>query len=689
MPVTIERRGAVAVVQVESPPVNALSRAVREGLRDAAEQLDADPDIQAVVLVCAGRTFIAGADVAEFGKPPAPPHLPEVVARIERAAKPWTAAIHGTALGGGFEVALGCRFRVALASAKVGLPEVTLGIIPGAGGTVRVPRIAPLDDAVAMVTGGRPVTAARARDMGLIDRVVDDGLRDAAIAFAEETWRDPPPPVLDRAPPVPADDGYWARQEATVAKGARGQIAPLRALEAVRNAVTLDADAALTEERAIFLALRDGDQARALRHVFFAERAAAKVEEIAGVAPRAIGDTAVIGGGTMGAGIAVALLDAGLPVTLVERDEEALRRGLSTIEAALAAAAKRGRITQQAAVDRLAALRATTDYADLSRVDLVIEAVFEDLDVKRAVFRQLDAACRPGAVLATNTSYLDPNEIAAATNRPGDVIGLHFFSPANVMKLLEIVRMEATAPDVLATGFALAKRLGKVAVLAGVCDGFIGNRILKTYRAQAERLLLAGASPRDVDGAMRAFGLPMGPFEAQDLGGLDIALFQRKAARARGAEVFAPIADRLCALERFGQKTGGGWYDYAPGDRTPVPSPTVDRIIAEEAEKAGTVRREFGTEEMQRRILFPMIDEGARIVEEGIARRPLDVDLVEIHGYGFPRWRGGLLHHADTIGLAEIVAALTDLARDGGAPAPSGLLSRMAAEARRLDDLNA
>jgi 3-hydroxyacyl-CoA dehydrogenase len=678
MTVAIDRDGEIAIVTVENPPVNALNHAMRQGLFDAAVALDGDPEVRAVALVAAGRTFIAGADIAEFGKPPQPPHLPDVVARIEAAAKPWVAAIHGTALGGGLEVALGCRWRVAVASARLGLPEVTLGLVPGAGGTVRLPRLVPLADAIEIVTGGRPVPAARAAALGLIDAVVGDDLRAEAVAFARAALGRPVPGPLTARPPKDAPDAaFWAEQERAVARRARGEAAPLRALACLRKAVEADAAEALAFERETFLDLRGSDQARALRHVFFAERAAPRPPEFEGVAARPIRRAAVIGGGTMGAGIAAALRDAGVPVVLVERDEAALDRGLANLRGIYVGAVKRGRMSEAARDDRLAGVEGATDYARLADSDLVIEAVFEDLEVKRAVFARLEAACRADAVLATNTSYLDPNAIAGVTARPERVLGLHFFSPANVMKLLEIVPASATAPDAVATGLALARALGKVPVIAGVCDGFIGNRIYKVQRTQAERMLLAGAQPTDVDRAMRGFGMPMGPFEVQDLSGLDIAAAQRKAARARGETPFAPVADRLVAIGRLGQKTGGGWYDYAPGDRTPRPSAAVAAIVAEEA--SGHPKAKGTDADLAESILFPMVDEAARILAEGIARRPADIDLVEIHGYGFPRWRGGLMHWAEARGLPAILARLEAMAAMGQAPEPSDRLREAAA----------
>ena len=633
MTVTIERDGGVAVVTVDNPPVNALGQALRQGLWDAAEALDADPGVEAVVLLCAGRTFIAGADVSEFGKPPQPPHLPDVVARIERAAKPWTAAIHGAALGGGFEVALGCRFRVAAAGAAVGLPEVTLGIIPGAGGTVRLPRLVAPEAAVEVVTGGKPVKGPRALELGLVDRLVEGDLRAAAVAFATER-RDLPPPLADRAP-LPAGPGFWEAAEARVAKAARGAAAPARALACLRRAAEGDFAGAMALERATFLELRGSEEAAALRHVFFAERAAPRPAELRGVEPWPVASVAVIGGGTMGVGIVAALRDAGLPVVLVERDDEALARGMAGLAALYDGAVARGRLTPAQAEARLGGVTPATDYAALAEVDLAIEAVFEEIGVKRAVFERLGAACRPDAILATNTSYLDPRAIAAGLPRPERFIGLHFFSPANVMKLLEIVPTPETAPEVLAAGFALAARLGKIPVRAGICDGFIGNRILKRYRAEAEALLRAGATPAGVDAAMRAFGFAMGPFEAQDMGGLDIAFLQREGARARGEDAPETLGDLLVRAGRKGRKTGGGWYDYAPGDPRPRPSAEAERLLAP---------RLSGTEapdDIAGRLVAAMAAEGEAILAEGIAARPEDIDLVEIHGYGFPRRRGG------------------------------------------------
>jgi len=678
MTVTIVRENAIAVVTVENPPVNALSQALRQGLVDAVAELDADAAVKAVVLICAGRTFIAGADVTEFGKPPQPPHLPDVVASIESAKKPWVAAIHGSALGGGLEVALGCAWRVAVPSASLGLPEVKLGIIPGAGGTVRLPRLIGPAAAVDLVTSGSPVGAKKARELGLVDAVLEGDLRTAAIAFATGVAeKSSPPPISDRVVPA-VEAGFWESAEKAVAAKAKREVAPLRAFATVRKASETDFASAMEFERETFLELRGSAQAAALRHVFFAERAAPRPPELAGITARDIRSAAVIGGGTMGAGIAAALRDAGLPVVLIERDKAAVERGLANVRATFEGSVKRGRITQSVADESVAGIIGGDDYGLVADTDLVIEAVFEDLSVKRAVFEKLSTVCRPDAVLATNTSYLDPGAISEGVSHPERFLGLHFFSPAHIMKLLEIVPTKRTASEVLATGFALARLLGKVPVRAGICDGFIGNRILKVTRAQAERLLLSGATPSTVDAAMRAFGLPMGPFEAQDLGGLDIAAFQRRAARERGQTPFAPVADRLCAIERFGQKSGGGWYDYQPGERAPKPSEIVTAIIAEEA--AGRLQRMWDDAAIADAILLPMVNEATRILEERVALRSADIDLVKIHGYGFPRWRGGLMHYAEARGLSEVVAVLDRLSAVDLAEPPSDGLRKAAGD---------
>ncbi|SCB19196.1 3-hydroxyacyl-CoA dehydrogenase NAD-binding domain-containing protein [Rhizobium hainanense] len=676
MTVTITHEGVIAVITIDNPPVNALSQALRQALVDAVSTIDADVSVSAAVLRCAGRTFIAGADVSEFGKPPIPPHLPDVVAAVESARKPWVAAIHGSALGGGLEVALGCAYRVAVASASLGLPEVKLGIIPGAGGTVRLPRLIGAAAAVDLVTSGNPLDARKALAFGLVDAIVEGELLSAAIAFAREiAGKSRPQRISERAVPA-VEDGFWENVERAVAAKARREIAPCRALACIRKASEVDFSAAMAFERETFLELRGSAQAAALRHVFFAERAASRPPGLAGAVPRDIRSAAVVGGGTMGAGIAAALRDAGLPVVLVERDRATVERGVANIKQIFEASVKRGRISPETSAERMAGVVGTDDYGPLADTDLIIEAVFENLAVKRAVFTRLAKVCRADAVLATNTSYLDPEEISEGLAQPERFLGLHFFSPAHVMKLLEIVPTDKTAPATLATGFALARLLGKIPVRAGICDGFIGNRILKVTRVQAERLLLSGATPTAVDAAMRAFGLPMGPFEAQDLGGLDIAAFQRKAARERGETPFAPVADRLCTIGRFGQKSSGGWYDYPPGERTPQPSDVVAAVIEEEA--SGQSQKIWDEVSIADAIILPMVNEAALMLDEGVAMRTVDIDLVKIHGYGFPRWHGGPMHYAQTRGLAEIVAALDRLSISSLAEPPCEALRRAA-----------
>lgn len=635
--VSIEKQGEIAIVTVDNPPVNALSQLLRQALWDAAERLDADADVRAVVLACAGRTFIAGADVTEFGKPPVPPHLPDLVARIEGAAKLWIAAIHGSALGGGLEIALGCRFRVAAADAQLGLPEVTLGIVPGAGGTVRTPRLLGVPAAVELVTSGKPVRAARAQALGLVDAVIQGDLLPGALAFAGDALTRPlPAPVRARAVTAP-DAGFWDQAQAATAQAAKGASAPLRALACVRRAAEAPFDEAMAFERETFLDLRGSDEAAALRHVFFAERAAPRPAALRDVDPLPVARVAVIGGGTMGAGIIAALRDAGLPVTLIERDGDAVSRGLANVAAIFDGAVKRGRLTADRAALLTGGVTGSADYAALADADLVIEAVFEDIAVKRAVFAELGRVCRPDAVLATNTSYLDPRLIAEGLPNPGRFIGLHFFSPANVMKLLEIVPTPQTTPRTLATGFALGRLLKKIPVQSGICEGFIGNRILKRYRAAAEALVRQGVAIADIDAAMRGYGFAMGPFQAQDLGGLDIAHLQREGARAAGQDVPETLGDILVRAGRKGQKTGGGWYDYAPGARQPHPSAAVAALLG----ALVTPGRAMTRDDIARALVAEMAAEGRAILDEGIAASPADIDLVEIHGYGFPRWRGG------------------------------------------------
>ena len=669
-PVTVERRGALAILWVDNPPVNALSHAVRVGLLDAIRMVEADGEVTGAVIACRGRTFIAGADVREFGQPPREPHLPDVIAAIEACPKPIVAAIHGTALGGGLEVALGCHARVMASDAKAGLPEVTLGVIPGAGGTQRLPRLVGMAEAAAMVTTGRPVDAAKALAIGLVDRVADSGGMDAPLAEASDLLAGLDGAVPDGArlstrPPVAASEAFEAIARKAAGSAPRMGHAPAVAVEALRAAEKPFPEG-MAIERALFLERRGSDEAGALRHIFFAERAAAKSPIEAEARP--VERVGVIGAGTMGTGIALALLGAGLPVTLVETSAEGLERGLARIGDTLDGMVAKGRMTAEAAAARRARVSGTLRMADLGNADLIVEAAFEDMEVKRAIFGELGDAAKPGASLATNTSYLDVDAIAAASGRPADVLGLHFFSPAHVMKLLEIVRGRDTADDALATGHALAKRLGKLPVVASNAHGFIGNRVFSAYRRQAEFMVEEGASPAEVDAAMRGFGMAMGPFEVADLAGLDIAAAVRRMSPPGPGERGAPLADALCAGGRLGRKTiettGGGWYDYADGK--PVPSPEVDALIVEHRAASGIERRAFTADEIVERLLAAMANAGAHAVGEGVARSPDDVDVVLVNGYGFPRWRGGPMHAAEAGGWTGTLDAAARMCEAGG-----------------------
>lgn len=638
---TVRRDGEIAVVTLDNPPVNAISEAVRKQLYDMVGQLDADPEVRAAVLICAGRNFIAGADVREFGKPPVEPHLPDVVDRIEGAEKPWVAAIHGAALGGGFEIAMGCRFRIAVESARVGLPEVTLGVIPGASGTVRTPRLAGIETAVDLVTSGRPMPADKALKAGLIDAVVSD-LESGAVAFARAALAAELPQPVSQRPLATMPEAFW--QDARKLAARPGHQAPLRALDSLRFATEHGFAEAMAHERETFLDLRGSDEAAALRHIFFAERAAPKPAALRGIEPRPIRTVGVIGGGTMGAGIAAACREAGMEIILIEREDDAVARGLANVGKIFDGAVKRGKLSEAGRAGSMAGVQGSTDYAALAEADLVIEAVFEEIGVKRTVFSELGRVCRADAVLATNTSYLDPRAIAEVLPDPTRFIGLHFFSPAHIMKLLEIVPTPDTAPDVLATGFALARALNKMPVQAGICEGFIGNRILKRYRAEAEALVAQGVAIAEIDAAMRDYGFRMGPFEAQDLGGLDIAFLQREGARAEGQDVPETLGDILVRAGRKGQKTGGGWYDYAEGDRRPKPSASVAALLADRV--SGTAA--LSGPEIADRLVGAMAAEGEAILREGIAQSPQDIDLVEVHGYGFPRAKGGPMFAASS-----------------------------------------
>jgi 3-hydroxyacyl-CoA dehydrogenase len=686
--VTITRDGEIAIISIDNPPVNALGFGVRQPLQKALETLAGDASVAGIVLACAGRTFVAGADITEFGKPMQRPELRDIIETLEAIRKPTVAAIHGTALGGGLELALGCHFRIADKGAKLGLPEVKLGLLPGAGGTIRLPRLVGPAKALKMIVSGAPIPADAALASALVDAISESNLLANAVAFARDKAASgvASAPVRDRgAQIVGADLAAFDAEAAELAKKTRGLEAPLACAQSVRNAITLSFDEALAAERELFTKLVSGDQSRAQRHLFFAEREATKVPGVGKeVAPREIRRAGIIGAGTMGGGIAMAFVNGGIPVTLLEMNREALDRGLAMIEKNYAISVSRGSLTEDVKARRMALFTPTTDYADLAECDLIIEAVFEDMAVKREVFSKLDAIAKPTAILATNTSYLDVNEIAGSTSRPQDVLGLHFFSPANVMKLLEIVRGSGTAPDVLATALSVAKRIGKVPVVVGVCHGFVGNRMLSARSDDAENLLLEGASPAEIDKVFTGFGWPMGPFQMYDLAGLDIGWRNRK---ARGQ--LAVIADRLCEQGRFGQKTGKGFYLYENGSRTPVPDPEVAQLIEDSARERGVSRRAVPAREIIERTLYPMVNEGTKILEEGIAVRASDIDIVWTNGYGFPVGKGGPMFWADLEGLPKIIERLEYWHGLSGKDVfgPSALLKRLAAEGRPLSTL--
>jgi 3-hydroxyacyl-CoA dehydrogenase len=652
-PISTRRHGDVLIVLSNNPPVNALSTAVRQGLVDAIAEAEADDAVRAVVIACEGQTFFAGADITEFGKPPQQPWLPIVVDTIENCSKPVVAAVHGTALGGGLEVALGCHYRVADPSAKLGTPEVKLGLLPGAGGTQRLPRVAGVKQALEMCATGNPIGARQGFDCGLVDRLVEGELIPHAVAYAEEVRDVRPLPKsserqvrLNQCDPSVFDEFLKAN-----AKKFRGFEAPLKNIEAVRAACEKPFAEGVMEERKLFMELMGGEQSAAQRYFFFAERKASKIEGLPeNTEPRPVRKVGVIGAGTMGGGIAMNFLSAGIPVTIVEMGQEALDRGTGIMRKNYEASAARGKLTPDQVEKAMGYLQPTLDFAALADCDLIIEAVYENMDVKKEVFAKLDKIAKPGAILASNTSYLDLNEIAVATSRPGDVVGMHFFSPANIMKLLEVVRGAKTAPDVLLTAMGLGKKIKKVPVVAGVCHGFIGNRMLMPRQVEATKLLLEGGTPEQIDRVHVEFGMPMGPFQMADLAGVDIGWH-------RDPNRIETIRDQLCAMERWGQKKGAGFYDY-DDKRRPSPSPVVQEVIEEFAKKQGVERREISDQEIVERTLYTMVNEGAKILEEGIAQRASDIDVVWVYGYGWPVYRGGPMYWADSVGLQTIVDGL-------------------------------
>ena len=677
----------IAIITINNPPVNALGHAVREGIVQSMQQANADAAVKAVVLICDGRTFFAGADITEFGKPPKSPWLPEVIETIENVGKPVVAAIHGTALGGGLEVALGCHYRVAVPSAKCGLPEVHLGLLPGAGGTQRLPRIVGPEKALEMVTSGAHIDAKTAHAAGLFDELVAEGsLRDSAIAFAKKVVAEKRPlkkvrDLNDKVEAARSKPEIFADFRKANARKFRGFLAPEYNIRCIEAAVNQPFEEGLKLERTLFQELMSGTQSAAQRYVFFAEREVWKIPDVPADTPTLpIAKVGVIGAGTMGGGIAMNFANVGIPVTIVETKQEALERGLGVIRKNYETTAKRGKLKPEDVEKRMGLLTGTLELEKLADCDLIIEAVFENMDIKKDVFGKLDRIAKQGAILASNTSYLDVNEIASATKRPEWVIGLHFFSPANVMRLLEVVRGEKTSKQVVATSMALAKKIGKIGVLVGVCHGFVGNRMLAARQAQAQAMLMEGAMPWDVDKPLYDFGMPMGPFAMGDLAGLDIGWSKETSKSSTVREV-------LCEMDRRGQKTGAGFYDYDE-QRNAKPSPVTEKIIKDFAAKAGVTPREISEAEILERCIYPMINEGAKILEEKIAIRPSDIDIVWINGYGWPVYRGGPMFYADTVGLANVVAKLKEYGPKLGADFRiSPLLEKLAAEGKRFQDL--
>ena len=690
--VSFSKQGAIGLIKVNNPPVNALNQSVRAGLKACVEQGLGDDSVNAMVLICEGRTFIAGADITEFAKGMGEPGLVPVIGNMETASKPIVAAIHGTALGGGLEVALGCHYRVALASAKVGLPEVHLGLLPGAGGTQRLPRLVGAQAALELIVGGGHVPAAKALELGIVDEIVEGDLEAASIAYAEKLLADGTGPRAIRdITPEAAGPEVFDNFEKSIARKQRGFLAPFHIIKSIRAAFELPFDDGMAREEALFMELMRSSESASQRHIFFAEREVAKVPGLAkDTVKREINCGAVVGAGTMGGGIAMNFANAGIPVKLLEMKQDFLDKGMALIRKNYENTAKKGRISMADVEKRMALIEPTLSYDDIKDVDIVIEAVFENMDVKKEVFKKLDSVCRPGAILATNTSTLDVDEIAGVTGRPQDVIGMHFFSPANVMRLLENVRGELTADDVIATVMSFSKRIGKIGAMVGVCDGFVGNRMLHQRTRESAYLVEEGASPEQVDKVLFDFGFPMGAFTMADMAGLDVGYKVREERRKAGKieKRDSVWIDKIVEMGRHGQKTNAGVYKYEDG-RTPIPDPIVKALIADCAKEAGIEQRAISDQEILERCLYPMINEGAKILEEGIAARPLDIDIIWINGYGFPGYKGGPMFWADQIGLQNIVDAYAKYAKQFGGhywqPAP--LLAKLAKEGKGFYDL--
>lgn len=685
--VTFSKQGNIGVIAVNNPPVNALSQAVRAGLRDAVAQGLADDGVAAMVIWCEGRTFIAGADIREFGKPPKEPDLPSVCNFIESSTKPVVAAIHGTALGGGLEVALSCHLRIAAPTAKVGLPEVKLGILPGAGGTQRLPRLIGIKNALDMIVSGDHVAATKAHVFGVVDEIVEGDLKAAAIALAQRAVSEGKPlRRVSELPAKPEAATFFDEYTKGLAKKYRGFLAPFHCVKAVQAASELPFEEGMKRERELFAELLASPQSKAQRHVFFAEREVTKIPGLPeSVKPRDIKKVAVLGAGTMGGGIAMCFANVGIPVTILEAAQENLDRGMGTIRKNYANTVSKGSLKQEEMDKRMSLIKTTLSYDDLKDADLVIEAVFEEMGIKKEVFGKLDKVCKPGAILASNTSYLNIDEIAASTSRPQDVMGLHFFSPANVMKLLENVRGAKTSPDVYATAMEIGKKIKKVPVLVGVCHGFVGNRMLAKRSRECGFMLEEGALPQQIDKVLYDYGFPMGPFAVSDLAGLDIGWRNRKSLmdKLTPREKANNILDKLCEMGRFGQKTGAGFYKYDE-KRNTSPDPIVEELIVKHSKERGITRRQISDQEITERALYSMINEGAKILEEGIAARPLDIDIVWIYGYGFPVYRGGPMFYADQIGLKTVYEAILKYQKQVGEEywKPAPLLEKLAKEGK-------
>ena len=683
-------RDGLAVITLNNPPVNGLGNALRAAIMEHLKKADADAAVKAVVIIGSAKAFSGGADIREFNAPRLKPDLPEVNDKQDAMSKPVVAAIGGFALGGGLELALACHYRVAQPKAQLGLPEVKLGILPGSGGTQRLPRAIAMAEAVKMMTTGNPIPAERAKELGLVDEVVQGELLTEAIAFAKQQVGKPLPVLRNRPPKLEGDAGkFFAQAREQIAKESKGYPAPLLILECAEAAATRTFDEGRKLERANFDKLVSGTESKALRHMFFAERQTSKIPDVPeDTQVREINRAAVIGAGTMGGGIAMNFANAGIPVTVIDMSQEAVERGLNTIRKNYAATVSKGRLAQGDMDKRVALINGSTNLGNVADADIVIEAVFERMDVKQDLFKKLDGIVKPGAILATNTSTLDVDQIAAATTRAPDVVGTHFFSPANVMRLLEVVRGKRTAKDVLATTMKLGKRLKKVPVVSGVCDGFIGNRMLEKYGQQALFLVDEGASPQQVDRALQNWGMAMGPFAMYDMAGQDIGWEIRKRRyKERPDFVYSRVADRVCELGRFGQKTGKGFYRYEPGNRKPIPDPEVDALIENYRKEIGVTPRQIPDEEIVERCIYALVNEGAYILEEGIALRASDIDMVYLTGYGFPPFRGGPMFYADTVGLQNVLNSIQRFQKgyQGDQWKPAPLLARLARDEKRFN----